>query len=472
MNTFRLGILWVLVALVLAGAATAQPKFYRDDPLKSEAGVDVPAKPAEVKLSDLYDRLRHTFEDRDENVVEAQNVNTLDEVPDSEWFTNRSAMSLEQLTTGPDRGSGPSTAGPWLVIEGKSEGLTPGFEIVDAAGDRYVIKLDPVDIPELNSAAEVIATKLFHAFGYNVPENTIVWFDPDSLEIEDGAEFLDRFGKPMKLTRARLGRMLERVPRVAGGKVRATASKFVDGEPLGPFRYYGTRSDDPNDVVPHEDRRELRGLRLFAAWLNHDDARAQNTLDAWVEEDGRRYVRHHLIDFGSTFGSGTVDLQLPNLSFHYWWDGDLIKKNALGLGLHVPKYRKVEWPNYSEISIRRAMGVDLFRPGRVEDGLPEPGVRADDAARRVLGVEDHHALYTERTRSDRVHRTIQPSGRSGLLSRDPHRTANEGRSLRSERREPARRLSRRRRSAGVRQSLGRVRVRHAGDVVPYYLVGL
>ena len=72
------------------------------------------------------------------------------------------------------------------------------------------------------------------------------------------------------------------MPRLADGRVRVTASRYLAGRPIGPFRYYGTRTDDPNDVIPHENRRELRGLRLFAAWTNHDDTRAHNTQDVTV----------------------------------------------------------------------------------------------------------------------------------------------------------------------------------------------
>ena len=63
----------------------------------------------------------------------------------------------------------------------------------------------------------------------------------------------------------------------------------------------GVRDDDPNDTVPHEHRRELRGLRVFAAWLNHTDMKEDNTLDMFVEEGGRHFVKHHLVDFGEAF---------------------------------------------------------------------------------------------------------------------------------------------------------------------------
>ena len=159
--------------VALLGALTAQDrKFYSDDPLWSDDDMlDVPDEPAEVELSDIYDRFGHIGIDHgSQDLTEAQNVNTLDELPDSSWFTNRHArtrMSIEELVRGPNTGDGPQGKVPWEIFRSKSQGLTPGFQIVDSTGERYVIKFDPLDVPELASGAEVIATKLFYAIGYN-----------------------------------------------------------------------------------------------------------------------------------------------------------------------------------------------------------------------------------------------------------------------------------------------------------------
>ena len=259
------------------------------------------------------------------------------------------------------------------MFRSKIGGLTPGFQIIDGRGDRYVIKFDPVNVPELSSAAEIIGTKIFYAMGYNVPESFIVRVDPEAgLEIEPGTVLEDEFGDETLLTRSFLRRRLRRVPRLPDGRVRVTASKYISGQPLGPFRYYGTRSDDPNDVISHDSRRELRGLRLFAAWTNHDDTRAQNTQDSWVEENGRHHIRHHLMDFGSTFGSGSVDLQLPNLSFAYWLDLDEVKKNMASFGLRTPKYRKVKWPSFPEYQAVGRWESEFYEPEEWRNDYPNP----------------------------------------------------------------------------------------------------
>ena len=174
-----------------ASASAEEPKFFPDDPLLvDDALVDVSEKPVEIELSDLYDRFGHMFKDWGASPIggEAANVNSLDEVPDSPWFTNRHRRdaSLEEIARGPNRDDGPDPNETWTVFRSKSQGLTPGFQIVDEQGDRYVIKLDPVEVPELSSAAEVIATKIFHALGYNVPENYIVRIDPEQFRHPGG----------------------------------------------------------------------------------------------------------------------------------------------------------------------------------------------------------------------------------------------------------------------------------------------
>ena len=60
---------------------------------------------------------------------------------------------------------------------------------------------------------------------------------------------------------------------------------YISGEPVGPFKYYGRRADDPNELSAHEHLRVLRGLYVFAAWLNHTDAKSLNSLDVVVEQE-------------------------------------------------------------------------------------------------------------------------------------------------------------------------------------------
>ena len=86
------------------------------------------------------------------------------------------------------------------------------------------------------------------------------------------------------------------------GSYRGIASLFLSGVPVGPFAYSGTRDDDPNDIIPHELRREIRGFQVLASWFNHVDVKEANTFDAYVTEGNRGFVRHHFIDFGSTMG--------------------------------------------------------------------------------------------------------------------------------------------------------------------------
>src|SRR5205823_154471 len=119
------------------------------------------------------------------------------------------------------------------------------------------------------------------------------------LEIGSTATATDLRGRKHPLTTAHLDRILSHAAPPVNGRYRCMASRYLAGKPLGPFQYMGRQKDDPDDLVPHERRRELRGLWTIAAWVNHVDCRGANTLDMWVTENGRSFVRHYLLDFGS-----------------------------------------------------------------------------------------------------------------------------------------------------------------------------
>jgi hypothetical protein len=369
----------VLAQQLEASRPTPKKRFYADDPVRRDNDMrDIPPV-ATFELSKSYEFLNETFGDSVRSRGPALNTNTLGEVPDSSWFTNRLGqqdMSIADVVRGPDRVDGPA-AGTWFIIGRPDSGITPKFTIRDGRGDRYLIKLDPADFPELASSVEVISTKIFHAIGYHVPEDFIVTFDESRLAVAEGARIKTDSGERRPIQMADVRRWLKNTPRQADGTIRALASRYVPGRVVGEFRYTGTRADDPNDIFPHERRRELRGLKVFAAWLHHDDARSINSIDAYLEEDGRRYIRHYLQDFGSTLGSGSTSAQQPRGGYEYLIDGGRTGKGLLTFGLWTRDWAKARYPR------QRSLGnveADFFEPWKWKTEYPQPAFDQMDAA--------------------------------------------------------------------------------------------
>lgn len=287
----------------------------------------------------------------------AANVNRLDEVPSSSWFTNRIGLfpfSPTRAARGPGTGTGPDRGGPWTVVAAKTEGVTAGFTILDPRGKRYLIKFDPPGYSGIQSAAGVIAGRILYAAGYNVPDDAVVFFRRDRLRVGPSVTIPGDQG-PRPMTEADLTSLLAGITREEDGTWRALASEILPGRALGPFDWQGTRDDDPNDRVNHEDRRELRGYRVFASWICHFDTKQLNSLDVWVEEDGRRFVEHYFIDFASTFGTGfasTLGAGPRRLSrkycFEYTLDGGSMWRRLWGLGFVTDDWRSLERPTHLE----------------------------------------------------------------------------------------------------------------------------
>jgi hypothetical protein len=336
-------------------------------------------QPKEYDLSKSHEFVTNTFTETAKSFGPALNVNTLGEVPDSSWFVNRIGrydMTLEDVLRGPNQVDGP-TPGIWEVTGRPDAGITPKFTIRDSRGDTYMIKLDPASNPELPSSVELISTKLFHAIGYHVPEDFLVDFTIDRLRVGEGARATNERGDKVPIEPEDVERWLRPFPRQADGSIRALASRYVPGTVVGQFKYNGRRPDDPNDLYPHERRRELRGMRVFAAWLNHDDARAINSIDSYVEEDGRRYIRHYMQDFGSNLGSGSTSAQQPRGGYEYLLEPGKIGKGLIGLGLYRREWMGIDWPKDPTLGNIEA---DVFDPAAWKTEYPNPAFKQLDAA--------------------------------------------------------------------------------------------
>jgi hypothetical protein len=372
-----------LVVMSFVGSG-ATPRFFPDDPIQvdddrtMDAGNAVP-----IEGSNGYDFAEHTFlKPGERGDVRAVNVNTIGEVPDSSWFTNRigvRAMPLDEIVRGPNESETIDFAA-WPIVQEKSSGITPGYRVRDAEGRLYQIKFDPPSNPEMASAAEIIGAAVYHAIGYNVVQGYAIDVDPAKIVISPEATTVDMSGRKRAMRRDDIDRLLERAAKLPNGKYRATISRFADGRPLGYFKYYGTRPDDPNDIHPHEHRRELRANRVFAAWLNHDDSRGLNSLDMLETRDGRRFIRHYMFDFGSIMGSGSVFAQVPRAGNEYILEWAPALKTLATFGLYVRPWIKVDYPEVAP-SVGR-FEADFFDPAAWRPEYPNPAfdnMRGDDA---------------------------------------------------------------------------------------------
>lgn len=358
----------------------AGPVFHRDDPLWVDNDrLDI-EPPSDWGVNAYYDVYENSFADRgDPQDTRAVNINTLGEVPDSSWWVNRLGvrdMDVDEIVRGPNLTGGPAD-GPWTVIGRPSGGVTPKFLIEDRDGQRFILKFDPLDYPEIASVAEMVSSRLYHAFGFNVAEAYIVNLAKDRLVIGEGASFTNDLGVEKVIDQVDIDEWMSNAPVRADGTYRALASKFVPGEGVGEFRFFGTRSDDPNDIFPHENRRELRGYRVIAAWTNHDDSRALNTYDAYIEEDGNRFIKHYVLDFGSTLGSASIGANEPRGGNEYFLDGEPVWKTLATLGIWTRPWLHAEYPDHPAIGNIEA---DHFRPERWKPEYPNAAFDRLDAA--------------------------------------------------------------------------------------------
>lgn len=384
-----------LPLFVLAATALGQaPRFYPDDPITHAPRPLAVRKIAVQNPDDFFEFVWQSVRPPLPAPPAARGVNTIGEVLDSAWFTNRHGrvrMTTAELKRGP--GDGHPPVPPFQIVGAKTDGITPGFRMTDSRGALYFVKPDPRSNPELATSADVIGTHFFYALGYNTPENYIVHLKDSDLTISPKATVTGVNGKPRPMRPLDIDLIKLRMARNADGTVRVVASLAAPGKPLGPFLYEGTRTDDPNDVIPHEDRRDLRALRVFCAWLNHTDAKARNSLDVLAEEDGVPYVKHFLLDFGSILGSDSdmpKDARFGN-EYIIPRPYSQVPKKMGQLGFAPEPWEKARYPKNPAVG---RIESKVFDPGKWKSNYPNPAflqMRPDDAywaAKQVMAFTD------------------------------------------------------------------------------------
>jgi hypothetical protein len=119
---------------------------------------------------------------------------------------------------------------------------------------------------------------------------------------------------------------------------------------------------------------------VFAAWLNHVDAKAINSLDTLITENGRSFVRHHLLDFGSALGSGGVGPADYWEGEEYLVEPKAMLKQMVSFGFAYPKWHRE--PFYEAPAIGRLPQNNAgFDPDAWKPRVPNQAflhLRADD----------------------------------------------------------------------------------------------
>ena len=155
---------------------------------------------------------------------------------------------------------------PFTFVEEDKSGESPKFEVRDARGDLWTVKLGP------EAQAETVSTRLVWAVGYFAEE--AYYFDEVTVD--------------------NLPRLSRGQDYIAGNIVRGT--RF---EPKRPGMKRGSTWGWQKN--PFEDTRELNGLKILMILLNNFDAHSGNNRIIYVDSP-RREARYYVTDLGATLG--------------------------------------------------------------------------------------------------------------------------------------------------------------------------
>jgi hypothetical protein len=391
----------LLVAALLAACTGYRPARFAARPpvsdARDEGPIPVPSwrwVPEPVYLSEVYLHrpLRETLDLSPR--PEAADVNAMDDVARSSWFAPRQ-LDIGAMARGPDS-SGPPLP-PFTVIAESPMTLAGGaFSIVDSRGFKFEILIDPADRPEMRTATAAIAARLFWALGYGTLPTFILRARAEDFWRSEGSA-------------TDVPAILKSGSAPLLGYYRIAAVGWPPGVLLGYAPESGTRGDDPNDIIPHENRRTMRALAVFANWLALDGLGPAKTVDRYVGPPGEGHVVHFVVGLDEALGAANV-VRASDPPPAVGGGSPLTRLLTLGLFPNPrPRATQIDFPAVGELPL----DVD---PAAYFPSLPwEPAERLSGpdgywAAKRMLSLSSTHvalAIAAGSISDPRAQRAIQ-----------------------------------------------------------------
>jgi hypothetical protein len=278
----------------------------------------------------------------------AGDVNAMDEVPRSSWFDPRGE--------GRDREDGPPIL-PLVVITAEPESGQGGLAVIDARRIRYEIARGPAERPEIRSAGAAITSRLLNAVGWRAPEVHVVTIARADLQTStaEASAAADTFMQNAPVLGGATGGRAGEAPLSAVHRTRVRALRWPIGIDVGPTPVTGTRDGDPNDRVPHTERRTLRALKLALFWVGSTRLDRNALRDAYLGMPGKGYLMHWIVGLDDALGVNAI-YDEPNARLG--GEGRYLDANALtalvtlGLKLRHPPPLQTRWPALGDFDER------------------------------------------------------------------------------------------------------------------------
>jgi hypothetical protein len=331
----------------LAGCVGERPAHFVDAPVVEDVHDDGP-----IPLCRWYDPVKETALTQayvgrpmiealtPRRPPDAGDVNALDEVPRSTWAWGSAVRSdLDKVDALCGATDVPEP--PFRLLDTRAVTREHALAVLDARGRRFEIWRDPPDRAEMATGAAAVASRLLRDIGYYTPGVFTADLAPADFERTDDHQ------------RAVLRAFVDGGPAPWKARFRVALTRWPIGVDIGPTIPTGERTDDPNDRVPHEDRRTVRALKLIFGWLGMTEADETVLRDGYVGEPGRGHVVHFIPGLGGALGADAVVRPLAAKDD----DSDLASRNVwitlVTLGLYDQKQR---------LTSRRWQAVGEYRP--------------------------------------------------------------------------------------------------------------